>query len=67
VVETAPAVEEAPVVEAAPAVEEATAAETPAPAPAAADDDLDEFGFEVTENGGDRGSGNLFDMFIKKK
>ena len=72
----APAVEEAPV--AAPAVEEATAAETPAPAPAAAaetapapaaaDDDLDEFGFEVTDNrSGEAASGNLFDMFIKKK
>ena len=71
VVETAPAVEEAPV--AAPAVEEApvtapaAAAET-APAPAAADDDLDEFGFEVTDNrSGEAASGNLFDMFIKKK
>lgn len=62
---------EAPAPEAPAAAEAAPVAapETPAPvAPAAtADDDLDEFGFEVTENGGDRGSGNLFDMFIKKK
>ena len=71
--ETPVAAPEAPVAapEAPVAAPETPAAAEAAPAPVApaatADDDLDEFGFEVTENGGDRGSGNLFDMFIKKK
>ena len=72
--EVAPIAEETPAAvtevtpEAAPEAPAPEAAPAPAPAPAAtADDDLDEFGFEVTESREDRGSGNLFDMFIKKK
>ena len=44
------------------AVEEAPAAAAAAPA----DDGLDEFDFEVTENPNSGASGNLFDMFIKR-
>ena len=68
----APVVEEKPAP--APVVEEKPAPapvveEKPAPAPApkkAVEDDLDEFDFEVTENTG-AASGNLTDLFIKKK
>ena len=59
----APAPAVAPVVEPVPA---------PAPAPAVApvapvaEDDLDEFDFEVTENANKGAEGNLFDIFLKK-
>ena len=67
VVEPVPAPAPAPAV--APVVEPVPA---PAPAPAVApvapvaEDDLDEFDFEVTENANKGAEGNLFDIFLKK-
>lgn len=69
----APAVEEAPVAEPVPAAAPApvapaapAAAAPVAPAPATAEDDLDEFGFEAVEQKG-AGEGNLFDVFIPRR
>lgn len=64
----APAVEEAPVAEPVPAAAPAPAAPAApaAAAPATAEDDLDEFGFEAVEQKG-AGEGNLFDVFIPRR
>lgn len=66
VVEEAPAAPVAPAVEEAPVAEPVPAAAPAAPAPATAEDDLDEFGFEAVEQKG-AGEGNLFDVFIPRR